>query len=78
MVEKHLQKGSKIYVEGSLATRKWTDDAGVERFTTEIVLQGFNGKLVMLDRKPGVAAPDGEDGYGAEPGYVDDREQELV
>jgi single-strand DNA-binding protein len=73
VVEKHLQKGSKVYIEGALATRKWTDAAGVERYVTEIVLQGFQGKLVMLDKKQGgVAAPESEDGYGIAP------EDELV
>lgn len=73
VVEKYLQKGSKLYIEGAIATRKWTDDAGVERLVTEIILQGFQGKLVMLDKKQGgVASPESEDGYGVEP------EDELV
>jgi single-strand DNA-binding protein len=49
VVETYLHKGSKVYVEGSLKTRKWTDQGNVERFSTEIVLQPFNGKLIMLD-----------------------------
>jgi single-strand DNA-binding protein len=49
VVERYLRKGSKVYVEGALQTRKWTDDAGHERYSTEIVLQPFNGKLLMLD-----------------------------
>jgi single-strand DNA-binding protein len=49
VVEKYLQKGSKIFVQGSLQTRKWTDSASVERYSTEIVLQPYEGKLLMLD-----------------------------
>lgn len=49
VVERYLRKASKLYVEGSLKTRKWTDQHNEERFTTEIVLQPFNGKLIMLD-----------------------------
>jgi len=53
VVERYLRKGSKIYVEGALQTRKWTDDAGNDRYSTEIVLQPFNGKLLMLDGPAG-------------------------
>src|SRR5262245_45061495 len=49
VVEKCLRKGSKIYVEGQLQTRKWTDQSGQERYTTEVVLQNFRGDLTMLD-----------------------------
>jgi len=48
VIEKYLEKGSKVYLEGALQTRKWTDNAGVERYSTEVVLQNFDGKLVML------------------------------
>ncbi|MCB2082022.1 MAG: single-stranded DNA-binding protein [Hyphomicrobiales bacterium] len=47
----YLHKGSKVYVEGALQTRKWTDNSGQEKYTTEIVLQGFNGALTMLDNR---------------------------
>jgi single-strand DNA-binding protein len=47
--EKYLRKGSKVYIEGQLQTRKWQDQSGADRYSTEIVLQGFNGALVMLD-----------------------------
>jgi len=50
IAEKYLKKGSKIYVEGALQTRKWTDNSGQERYTTEVVLQNFNSQLTMLDR----------------------------
>lgn len=51
VAEQYLKKGSKVYLEGSLATRKWTDQAGVEKYSTEVVLQGFGGVLTMLDGK---------------------------
>jgi single-strand DNA-binding protein len=49
VAEQYLKKGSKVYLEGALQTRKWTDKDGVEKYSTEIVLQGFNSALVMLD-----------------------------
>lgn len=52
VAKSYLKKGSKVYLEGALQTRKWTDQSGVEKYTTEIVLQGFNAALVMLDGKP--------------------------
>jgi single-strand DNA-binding protein len=51
VVEQYVKKGSKLYVEGALQTRKWTDQAGVEKYSTEVVLQGFGGALTMLDSK---------------------------
>lgn len=51
VVENYVKKGSKLYIEGSLQTRKWTDNSGVEKYTTEVVLQGFNGTLTMLDSR---------------------------
>ena len=53
VVEKYLSKGSKIYVEGQLQTRKWTDRDGQDRYTTEVVLQRFRGELTMLDGRGG-------------------------
>lgn len=47
----YLDKGSKVYVEGKLQTRKWQDQSGVDRYTTEVVISGFNGTLQMLDRR---------------------------
>jgi single-strand DNA-binding protein len=58
IAEQYLRKGSKVYVEGQLQTRKWTDQAGAERYTTEIVLQAFGGALVLLDGRRGDAAGD--------------------
>jgi single-strand DNA-binding protein len=49
VVEKYVKKGSKLYIEGALQTRKWTDNQGQERYSTEIVLQRFRGELTMLD-----------------------------
>ena len=49
VAENYLRKGSKVYVEGSLQTRKWTDQNGQEKYTTEVVLQRFRGELQMLD-----------------------------
>ncbi|HTQ12939.1 MAG TPA: single-stranded DNA-binding protein [Rhizomicrobium sp.] len=53
VAEKYLRKGSKVYLEGQLATRKWTDKDGAEKYTTEIVLNRFRGELVMLDTRGG-------------------------
>jgi single-strand DNA-binding protein len=57
VAEKYLRKGAKVYLEGSIQTRKWTDKDGVEKYSTEIVLQNFRGDLVMLDtRKDGATS----------------------
>jgi single-strand DNA-binding protein len=57
--ENYLKKGAKIYVEGALQNRKWTDNAGVEKFSTEVVLQKFRGELTMLDGRGGDAEQGG-------------------
>jgi len=49
VAQKYLKKGSKVYIEGQLQTRKWTDQSGVEKYTTEVVLSRFRGELTMLD-----------------------------
>src|ERR1700736_455721 len=71
VVEKFLKKGAKIYVEGALQTRKWTDQTGVEKYTTEVVLQRFRGELTMLDGRgegggggPSGGSDEGGGGYG--------------
>src|ERR1700687_5677188 len=65
VAEKYLKKGSKIYIEGQLQTRKWTDQSGQERYTTEIVLNRFRGELTMLDGRGGGGGADaGGDGGG--------------
>lgn len=65
VAEKYLRKGSKVYIEGKLQTRKWQDQSGNDRYSTEIVLQGFDGKLEMLDsRQGGGQGGGGNDGWG--------------
>jgi len=53
VVEQYLRKGAKVYLEGQLQTRKWEDQSGQERYSTEVVLQGFNSTLTMLDSRQG-------------------------
>ena len=53
IAEQYLKKGAKVYLEGALQTRKWTDKDGVEKYSTEVVLQGFNSQLTMLDGRQG-------------------------
>lgn len=65
IAEQYLKKGSKVYLEGKLATRKWQDQSGADRYSTEVVLQGFDGKLLMLDGKSG----DSGGGYDQGGGY---------
>jgi single-strand DNA-binding protein len=70
VVERYLKKGSKVYIEGALQTRKWTDNSGVEKYSTEVVLQKFRGELTMLDGGRGEGGGGGyasspEDDYGA-------------
>jgi single-strand DNA-binding protein len=60
VVEKYVRKGRKVYVEGSLQTRKWTDQAGVEKYSTEVVIGRFRGELTLLDgRSDGEGAAEG-------------------
>jgi single-strand DNA-binding protein len=65
VAERYLRKGSKVYVEGALQTRKWTGNDGQERYTTEVVLQRFRGELTMLDGRGDAASI----GAGGDPGY---------
>ena len=73
--ERFLRKGSKVYIEGKLQTRKWQDQSGADRYSTEVVLQGFDGTLVMLDGRGegggagGGARGGGDDDYGQDGGY---------
>jgi len=65
VAEQYLKKGAKVYIEGQLQTRKWTDQSGAEKYTTEVVLQGFNSTLTMLDgRSGGGGSFGGEDSGG--------------
>jgi single-strand DNA-binding protein len=68
VVEKYVRKGTKVYVEGALQTRKWTDQAGQEKYTTEIVLQRFRGELTLLDSRSGGGGGGEGGGYGGESG----------
>jgi single-strand DNA-binding protein len=69
VAEQYLKKGAKVYLEGALQTRKWTDQSGVEKYSTEVVLQGFNSTLTMLDGRSGGGggsfAPDDSGDFGS-------------
>jgi single-strand DNA-binding protein len=67
VAEKYLRKGSKVYVEGQLQTRKWTDKDGQEKYSTEVVLQNFRGELTMLDGRGGEGGGGGGRGAGEAP-----------
>ena len=72
VAEQYLKKGSKVYIEGQLQTRKWQDQSGADRYSTEVVLQGFGGKLVLLDGREGGGGDYGGDrggGGGSDQGY---------
>ncbi|MEE1611332.1 single-stranded DNA-binding protein [Microvirga sp. CF3016] len=66
VAEQYLKKGSKVYVEGQLQTRKWQDQSGQEKYTTEVVLQRFRGELTILDSRGGGASELGDE----EPGQI--------
>jgi single-strand DNA-binding protein len=69
VAKSYLRKGSKVYLEGQLQTRKWTDQSGNDKYTTEIVLQKFRGELVLLDSREGGGGGGRDFGGG---GYGDD------
>jgi len=71
IAEQYLKKGSKVYIEGKLQTRKWQDQSGQDRYSTEVVLQGFDGVMTMLDGREGGG---GGGGGGNDDGYPDDRD----
>jgi single-strand DNA-binding protein len=64
VAERFLRKGSKVYIEGQLRTRKWQDQSGNDRYTTEVVLQGLGSVLTMLDGAPGSGGGQGGGGFG--------------
>jgi len=64
IAEEYLRKGSKVYIEGQLQTRKWSDQSGVEKYTTEIILQRFRGTLTLLDGRSGDSDRGGDEGGG--------------
>ncbi len=72
IAERYLKKGAKVYIEGQLETRKWTDKEGQEKYTTEVVLRPFRGELTMLDSKGGggmsVSNDDGAPAFGPSAG----------
>lgn len=68
VAEQYLRKGSTLYIEGALQTRKWTDNAGVEKYTTEVVLQRFRGELTMLGGRADGGAAGGGDYGGSSSG----------
>lgn len=67
IAQKYLRKGSKVYLEGQLQTRKWQDQSGQDRYTTEVVLSKFRGELTMLDTRGGEGGGMGD--YGGAPAY---------
>lgn len=78
IAEQYLRKGSKVYIEGKLQTRKWQDQSGQDRYSTEVVLQGFDGTLTMLDGRgegggQGGGSGGGDYGGGYDSGPQDDR-----
>ena len=80
IAEQYLKKGAKVYIEGTLQTRKWTDKDNIERYSTEVVLQGFNSVLTMLDGRSGAGAgglraDDGGDSFGSSGPSAAPREQ---
>ncbi len=77
VAEQYLKKGSKVYLEGSLATRKWQDQSGNDRYSTEVVLQGFNSTLVMLDGTKGETRSESRQ-EERKPSFSEDLNDELV
>ena len=76
VAEQYLRKGSKVYIEGQLQTRKWQDQSGQDRYSTEVVLQGFGSTLTMLDGRDGGSGGGGGGGYsGGQQGGGYDRGQ---
>jgi single-strand DNA-binding protein len=65
IVQQYLKKGSKVYLEGQLETRKWQDKDGNDKYSTEVVLQGFNSQLTMLDTRGGGGAAESSDDFGS-------------
>ncbi len=66
IAEQYLKKGSKVYLEGQLQTRKWQDQSGADKYSTEVVLQGFNSTLTMLDSRAGGGAGEHTNGNGGD------------
>jgi single-strand DNA-binding protein len=84
VAEQYLKKGSKVYLEGQLQTRKWTDQSGQDRYTTEVVLQRFRGEMVMLDSRGSEGgftadspSPEASDAPDPAAGGADDLDDEI-
>ncbi len=79
VAERFLRKGSKVYLEGKLQTRKWQDQSGNDRYTTEIVVGGFDGKLVMLDGAKGAGSDTGaqQQANHQQSGFADDLDDSV-
>src|SRR5712672_3354272 len=71
IAEQYLKKGSKVYLEGQLQTRKWQDQSGQDKYSTEVVLQGFNSQLTMLDRAGAGGGSSGGSDFGSDEGGGD-------
>jgi single-strand DNA-binding protein len=71
IAEQYLKKGSKVYIEGQLETRKWTDQSGAEKYTTEVVLRPYRGELTLLDGREGGSGGGAGGGYEERGGYDD-------
>ena len=71
IAQQYLKKGSKVYIEGQLQTRKWQDQSGQDKYSTEVVLQGFGGTLTMLDGRDGGGSGGGGGNYGGGGGGYD-------
>ena len=70
VVEQYVKKGAKVYIEGKLQTRKWQDQSGADRYSTEVVIQGLGGTLTMLDGRGEGGSGEGGSGGGGGGGYV--------
>lgn len=86
IAEQYLRKGSKVYIEGQLETRKWQDQSGADRYSTEVVLRPFNGSITLLDKRDGQGSDDrgqsqggygGGSGYGGSTGGAPDMDDEI-
>lgn len=85
IAERFIKKGSKVYIEGQLQTRKWTDNNGVDKYTTEVVLKPYNGEIVLLDSKPDGQSDSGTEyarasngsGFGSGGSFANDLDDEI-
>jgi single-strand DNA-binding protein len=73
VAERYLRKGSKVYIEGQLRTRKWQDQSGNDRYSTEVVIDGFNGSMTMLDGRDGGSGGGGGGASGGAGAWGDDQ-----